>query len=182
MWRRFAHLKLRAHLLDLRGLVFHHPRETRNSAFQFRDPLLLIAGFVEHGLRSSHLVFRVLVPALKKDPPNFLSQHLHRMPALLRSRLLLGGMVKSGSVRILVIEDEVKLATHLSRALESEGHEARVVHDGQVALVEAREGNYDLLVLDVELPRMDGFEILKELRSSGAATRILMRTRTRSQA
>jgi CheY-like chemotaxis protein len=49
-------------------------------------------------------------------------------------------MVKSESVRILVIEDEVKLATHLSRALESEGHEARVVHDGKVALVEAREG------------------------------------------
>ena len=61
-------------------------------------------------------------------------------------------MVKSESVRILVIEDEVKVATHLSRALEAEGHEARVVHDGKVALVEAREGNYDLLVLDVELP------------------------------
>jgi DNA-binding response OmpR family regulator len=95
---------------------------------------------------------------------------------LLRSRLLLGGMVKSESVRILVIEDEVKLATHLSRALEAEGHEARVVHDGKVALVEAREGDYDLLVLDVELPRMDGFEILKQLRSSGVPTRILMLT------
>src|SRR4029453_1882453 len=85
-------------------------------------------------------------------------------------------MVKSESVRILVLEDEVKLATHLSRALESEGHEARVAHDGKVALVEARDGNYDLLVLDVELPRMDGFEILKQLRSSGVATRILMLT------
>ena len=72
-------------------------------------------------------------------------------------------MVKSESVRILVIEDEVKLATHLSRALESEGHEARVVHDGKVALVEARDGNYELLVLDVELPRMDGFEILNTI-------------------
>ena len=79
-------------------------------------------------------------------------------------------------MRILVIEDEVKLATHLSRALENEGHEVRVVHDGRVALVEARDGSYELLVLDVELPRMDGFEILKELRSSGVATRILMLT------
>jgi len=86
------------------------------------------------------------------------------------------GMVESESVRILVIEDEVKLATHLSRALETEGHEARVVHDGKVALVEARDGNYELLVLDVELPRMDGFEILKELRSCGVTTRILMLT------
>jgi DNA-binding response OmpR family regulator len=79
-------------------------------------------------------------------------------------------------MRILVIEDEVKLAAHLQRALEHDGHEARVVHDGKVALLEARDGNYDLLVLDVELPRMDGFEILKGLRSCGVATRILMLT------
>jgi len=79
-------------------------------------------------------------------------------------------------MRILVIEDEVRLAAHLSRALEHDGHEVRVVHDGKVALVEARDGNYDLLVLDVELPRMDGFEILKQLRSDGVSTRILMLT------
>jgi DNA-binding response OmpR family regulator len=79
-------------------------------------------------------------------------------------------------VRILVIEDEVKLAAHLSRALEYDGHEVRIVHDGKVALVEARDGNYDLLLLDVELPRLDGFEILKELRSRSVPTRILMLT------
>jgi two-component system, OmpR family, response regulator len=79
-------------------------------------------------------------------------------------------------MRILVIEDELKLAAHLARALEYDGHEARIVHDGKVAALEARDGNYDLLVLDVELPRMDGFEILKELRSRGVATRILMLT------
>ena len=79
-------------------------------------------------------------------------------------------------MRILVIEDEVKLAAHLSRALEYDGHKARVVHDGKVALVEARNGNYDLLVLDVELPQMDGFEILKQLRSCEVPTRILMLT------
>ena len=75
-----------------------------------------------------------------------------------------------------MIEEEVKLATHLSRALEYEGHEARVVHDGKAASVEAREGNNDLLVPDVGLPRMDGFEILKHLRSCGVATRVLMLT------
>jgi DNA-binding response OmpR family regulator len=94
----------------------------------------------------------------------------------LRSRFLLNRRSKLSIVRILVIEDEVKLATHLSRALETEGHEARVVHDGKVALVEARDGDYDLLLLDVELPRMDGFEILKRLRTGGVATRILMLT------
>jgi two-component system OmpR family response regulator len=79
-------------------------------------------------------------------------------------------------VRILIIEDEVKLAAHLSRALEQDGHEVRIVHDGKVALIEATDGNYDLLVLDVELPRMDGFEILKQLRSRGVPSRILMLT------
>src|SRR5437016_3383004 len=56
LWGRFAYFKLGAHFLDLRGLVFHHCREALNRAFQFRDPLLLIEGFVEHGLRRSHLV------------------------------------------------------------------------------------------------------------------------------
>jgi DNA-binding response OmpR family regulator len=79
-------------------------------------------------------------------------------------------------MRILVIEDEVKLAAHLRSALECDGHEVRLVHDGKVAFLEGRDGNYDLLVLDVELPRMDGFEILKKLRASDVATRILMLT------
>lgn len=75
-----------------------------------------------------------------------------------------------------MVEDEVTLAAHLARALEHEGHEARVVHDGKVGLVEARDGNYDLVVLDVELPRMDGFEILSQLRSCKVESRILMLT------
>jgi DNA-binding response OmpR family regulator len=79
-------------------------------------------------------------------------------------------------VRILIVEDEVKLAAHLVRALEHNGHNPRVVHDGKVALVEARDGSYDLIVLDVELPRMDGFEVLKQLRSLGVESRIIMLT------
>jgi DNA-binding response OmpR family regulator len=80
------------------------------------------------------------------------------------------------SVRILVVEDEVKLAGHLARALEHDGHGARIVHDGKVGLVEARDGTYDLIVLDVELPRMDGFEVLTQLRELGVESRILMLT------
>jgi DNA-binding response OmpR family regulator len=79
-------------------------------------------------------------------------------------------------VRILVVEDEVKLAGHIARALEHGGHDPRVVHDGKVAFLEAREGSYDLIVLDVELPRMDGFEILKQLRALDVKSRILMLT------
>lgn len=80
------------------------------------------------------------------------------------------------SVRILVVEDEVKLAGHLARALEQDGHDSRVAHDGKVALVEARDGSYDLIVLDVELPRMDGFEVLKQLRDLGVQSRVIMLT------
>lgn len=79
-------------------------------------------------------------------------------------------------MRILVVEDEVRLAAHLARALEYDGHNLRVVHDGKVGLVEARDGSYDLILLDVELPRLDGFEILKQLRALGVQSRILMLT------
>jgi len=79
-------------------------------------------------------------------------------------------------VRILVVEDELKLAAHLKRALEHAGHDPRVVHDGKVGLVQAREGSYDLILLDVELPRMNGFEVLTELRSLGVESRVLMLT------
>jgi len=79
-------------------------------------------------------------------------------------------------VRILIVEDEVNLAAHLARALEHDGHDPRVVHDGKVALMEARDGSYDLLVLDVELPGMDGLEVLKQLRDLAVKSRVLMLT------
>src|SRR6186997_2113963 len=79
-------------------------------------------------------------------------------------------------MRILVVEDEIKLAGHLARALEHDGHDPKIAYDGKVALVEARDGSYDLIILDVELPRMDGFEVLKQLRALGVGTRIIMLT------
>ena len=79
-------------------------------------------------------------------------------------------------MRILIVEDEVNLAAHLARALEHDGHDPRVVHDGKVALMEARDGSYDLLVLDVELPGMDGLEVLKQLRDLAVKSRVLMLT------
>lgn len=79
-------------------------------------------------------------------------------------------------MQILVVEDEVRLASHIARALQHDGHDPKVVHDGKVALVEASEGNYDLIILDVALPRMDGFEVLRLLREGGVASRVLMLT------
>src|SRR4030095_7162304 len=48
LWRRLNNFKLRAHFLDLRGLLFYHYRKTINGAFQFRDPLLLFQRFIDH--------------------------------------------------------------------------------------------------------------------------------------
>jgi DNA-binding response OmpR family regulator len=79
-------------------------------------------------------------------------------------------------MRILVIEDEVRLADHISRALTEAGHEPTTVHDGETALGEAEATHYDLIVLDVMLPGMDGFEVLRRLRAAKMATRVLILT------
>ena len=70
----------------------------------------------------------------------------------------------------------MKLAGHISRALVHGGHDPHVVHDGRVALQEARSGSYNLILLDVELPTMNGLEVLKALRETDNATRVLMLT------
>ncbi len=79
-------------------------------------------------------------------------------------------------MRILVVEDEVRLARHVSRALTSDGHDALVVHDGEVALREAQRAPFDLIILDVMLPGMDGFEVLKRLRKAHVDSRVLILT------
>ena len=79
-------------------------------------------------------------------------------------------------MRILVVEDEVRLARHLSRALLEAGHEPVVVHDGETALGEAEQTRYDLVVLDVMLPGIDGFEVLRRLRAAKADGHVLIIT------
>jgi len=79
-------------------------------------------------------------------------------------------------VRSLVVEDEVRLARQIASALIEAGHDPVVIHDGEVALQEAVEAPFDLIVLDVGLPQMDGFEVLRRLRSRHVASRVLMLT------
>ena len=79
-------------------------------------------------------------------------------------------------MRILVVEDEVRLARQIASALIEAGHDPVVIHDGEVALQEAVEAPFDLIVLDVGLPQMDGFEVLRRLRSRHVASRVLMLT------
>jgi two-component system OmpR family response regulator/two-component system copper resistance phosphate regulon response regulator CusR len=79
-------------------------------------------------------------------------------------------------MRILVVEDEVQLARHIASALIEAGHDPVVIHDGEVALEKAVGEFFDLIVLDVGLPRMDGFEVLRRLRSRHVTSRVLMLT------
>lgn len=79
-------------------------------------------------------------------------------------------------MRIMVVEDEVRLARHVSRALTAAGHDAAVVHDGETALREGKQTPFDLIVLDVMLPGMDGFEVLKALRKAHVDSRVLILT------
>lgn len=79
-------------------------------------------------------------------------------------------------MRILIVEDEVRLARHVSRALTTAGHDALVVHDGDVALREAQRAPFELIILDIMLPGIDGFEVLKRLRKAHVDSRVLILT------
>lgn len=79
-------------------------------------------------------------------------------------------------MEILVVEDEVRLAHHISRALTEAGHEPVIVHEGETALGKAELKRYDLIVLDVMLPGMDGFEVLRHLRATKIDARVLILT------
>jgi DNA-binding response OmpR family regulator len=79
-------------------------------------------------------------------------------------------------MRILMVEDEVRLARHVSRALTTAGHEVVVQHDGEAALNTASASRYELIVLDVMLPGIDGFEVLRRLRKAHIDSRVLILT------
>lgn len=78
--------------------------------------------------------------------------------------------------KILIVEDEVDLALGVRDALVHSGFEAEVVHDGKVGLEELRKGRYDLVVLDLMLPGMNGLDLLRELRKDRSDIRVLVLT------
>ena len=79
-------------------------------------------------------------------------------------------------MHILVVEDDIPLTRQISIALLPEGHDAVVIHDGEAALHAAADSVFDLIVIDIGLPRMDGFELLRRLRSLHVKSRVLMLT------
>ena len=79
-------------------------------------------------------------------------------------------------MRILIVDDEVRLARHIASALTEAGHDPVIVHDGESAVKKAADIPFDLIVLDVGLPGIDGFEVLRRLREMGISTRVLVLT------
>ena len=79
-------------------------------------------------------------------------------------------------MRILVVEDEARLARQISSALSEDSHDAVIVHDGEAALQMVLENAYDLIVLDLGLPGMDGFEVLRRMRAQHVTSRVLILT------
>ena len=79
-------------------------------------------------------------------------------------------------MHILLVEDESKLARFIQRGLETEGFTVEIAADGAVGEKRARSDQFDLILLDVLLPKKDGFEILKTIRKAGLKTPVLMLT------
>lgn len=79
-------------------------------------------------------------------------------------------------MRILVIEDEVQLARHVVRALTRHGHDAAAHHDGAEGLKAALEHPPELIVLDLNLPSLDGFSVLARLKEAKCPARVIILT------
>ena len=79
-------------------------------------------------------------------------------------------------MRILVVEDEEKIAVLVVRALQKAGHQVESCSDGAAALSAISSTNFDFIVLDVNLPVMDGLEVLKKMRADKNHTRVLLLT------
>jgi DNA-binding response OmpR family regulator len=78
--------------------------------------------------------------------------------------------------RILIVEDEARIASFVAKGLRADGHVAAVAGDGHSGLDQAMSGGYDLVILDIGLPGIDGFEVLDRLRSQGSQVPVIVLT------
>jgi two-component system, OmpR family, response regulator len=78
--------------------------------------------------------------------------------------------------RILIAEDEERIASFIERGLKASGYSTKVVGDGESALTLARSGRFDLMILDLGLPQQDGLDVLHRLREEGTAIPIVILT------
>ena len=78
--------------------------------------------------------------------------------------------------QILIVEDEQRIAAFIAKGLRAEGHQPTVAVDGPSGLDEALSGRFDLMVLDIGLPGIGGFEVLDQLRSQGSRMPVIVLT------
>jgi DNA-binding response OmpR family regulator len=78
--------------------------------------------------------------------------------------------------RILIVEDEERIASFVEKGLRANGFATTVASDGDAGVAMARSGRYDLLILDIGLPGIDGFQVLRELRETGSAVPVVILT------
>lgn len=79
-------------------------------------------------------------------------------------------------MRILLVEDEYSLAELVSNRLKKERYTVDISYDGKDGLFNALSGSYDLILLDIMLPKKDGLEILREIRKEGISSKVIMLT------
>ena len=79
-------------------------------------------------------------------------------------------------MQILIAEDDERLAAALEKILKDNDYDVDVVHDGQEGLNYATVGRYDVIILDVMMPKMNGFEVTKEIRRAGISTPVMLLT------
>jgi len=79
-------------------------------------------------------------------------------------------------MRVLLVEDDARMADVIAKGLREQSYAVDVAEDGEAGLYQASINDYDVVVLDVLLPKRDGYEVCRELRTRGNATPILMLT------
>jgi two-component system OmpR family response regulator len=77
-------------------------------------------------------------------------------------------------MRVLIVEDDTHVARNIAKMLSEAGHVADVAHDGEYGLAMAREGAFDVLIVDRMMPRRDGLSMISELRADGDKTPVLV--------
>ena len=91
-------------------------------------------------------------------------------------RVVSASAARMGAVRVLLVEDEASMAASLQRGLEAEGYVVEVASDGEDGLWRATEFSFDVIVLDIMLPKMNGFMVARGLRDAGRDVPVLMLT------
>ncbi|MBQ2437228.1 MAG: response regulator, partial [Clostridia bacterium] len=79
-------------------------------------------------------------------------------------------------MRILIVEDEVRLAEALGEIMKAQRYTTDIVYDGESAFDNAMSGIYDCIILDVMIPKMDGFEVVRRMRAEKNTTPVIMLT------